>query len=117
MRKHLILFTAIVISFYNAVAASPEPNVGAPLHLQKEVMELFEKNKFKFPDIESQSVTVNFLINAKSELVILDVDGNSAVACDYVKEVLAFKKVKFAQLRQLTSYSITIHLEQPNSRP
>ena len=116
MRLIPVLLIIIFVALNNVLSASPDPNVGIPVHLQKEVLELFEKNKFKFPDIENQSVTVNFLINAKSELVILDVQGNSKSACDYVKEVLAYKKVKFNQLRQLTSYSIRIHLQQPDSK-
>ena len=78
--------------------------------LQKEVVRLCQKNQNVFPDIDEQDVTVGFLINAKNELVILDVNGESETACEYVKQILNFQKVKYRQAKQLTRYTITIHL-------
>lgn len=82
--------------------------------LQKEVVKLFEKHRGNLSDIEAQEITIGFMINAKNELVIVDVEGNSAAACDYVKKVLSFKRVNYRQAKQLTSYSLKIQLVKDN---
>ena len=78
--------------------------------LQKEVVQLFEMDDTDFPDLETQEVTVGFMINAKKEIIVLDVKGNSTHACDYVKKVLSYKKVKYNPAQLLTPYKITIRL-------
>lgn len=105
-----LLFTFLASSVSPLVAGEfiPEPKTVADL--QKEVLELFSKHQKNFPNISDQSVTVSFVINAKSELVIVDVEGNSPEACDYVKKVLSYRKVKFTEAKQLTGYSVKIHL-------
>ena len=109
MRPYLILisllFTLIAPSFAN-VNNDPDPKSD----LQKEVIKLFEKYRGDLSDIEAQEITIGFMINAKNELVIVDVEGKSAAACDYIKKVLGYKKVNYRQAKQLTSYSLKIQL-------
>ena len=78
--------------------------------LKKEVIKLFEKHKGNFSGIEPQEITIGFMINAKNELVIVDVDGNSSAACDYVKKVLSYKRINYRQEKQLTGYTLKIQL-------
>ena len=78
--------------------------------LKREVVALFNKNLPDSPELDNQQVTVGFLLNAKNEIIVLDVEGESNAACEYVREVLNFRKVKFNHARQLTRYQITIHL-------
>lgn len=78
--------------------------------LQKEVIQLFEMAPLEFSDREPQEVTVGFMINAKKEIIVLDVKGNSTHACDYVKKVLSYKKVRYNPAQLLTPYTITIRL-------
>jgi hypothetical protein len=78
--------------------------------LQHEVVQLFEKYSRNLPLDKAQDVTVYFMINAKNEMVITDVQADSEDACEYVKEVLGYKKLKYNKARQLTGYSITLRL-------
>ena len=82
--------------------------------LRKEVLELFEMHRSDFPDLETQDVTGGFMINANKEIIVLDVRGESANACDYVKKVLNYKKVRYNPAKLLTPYSITIRLVSAN---
>ncbi len=110
MRALFTLFLTISLlfpSFIPVLAADGRDSLDM---LQKEVTGLFRKNAIPFPDIIDQEITVGFLINARNELIILDVDGDSTEACDYVKQVLSYKKVKFNQARQLTRYEIKLQL-------
>lgn len=109
----ILLFTFFTFVASSATALMAAENIPEPMttaELQKEVVGLFSKHHKNFPDIIEQSVTVSFMINAKSEVVIVDVEGSSPEACEYVRKVLSYKKVKFTEDKQLTSYSVKIHL-------
>jgi hypothetical protein len=71
---------------------------------------LLKDRNLNFLENEVELVTVDFLINAKNEIVVLHTEGNSLSACIYVKEILNFKKVKFRQAKQLTPYVVNIRL-------
>lgn len=78
--------------------------------LHEEISSFLQNRNLSFLDKESEMVTVDFLINAKNEIVVLHTEGNSSAACNYVKELLNFKKVKFRQAKQLTPYAVKIKL-------
>jgi hypothetical protein len=82
--------------------------------LRKEVTKLVQKKAILSTDFIDQVVTVGFMINARNELIVMDVNGDSASACAHVKQILNYHKVKYNQMRQLTRYSITIHLVDRN---
>lgn len=110
MKTLLIIFPILFIALASPVIAKTGHETDSLASLQREVLNLFKKNQIDFPDFEFQDVTVGFLINAKNELIVLDTNGDSAAACEYVKEILNYKKVKYKQAKQLTRYTITIHL-------
>ena|SRR5687767_3113434 len=78
--------------------------------LQKELVQILKNNQISMEKSPMQEVELSFLLNAKNEIVILDITGDSDEVCNYVREVLCYKKVKFRQARQLTSYSIKIQI-------
>ncbi|MEO5907072.1 MAG: hypothetical protein ABIQ11_10120 [Saprospiraceae bacterium] len=110
MRTILLFFLTITLFIPTSIRAHEGNDRDSLDLLQKEVTALFRKNEIPYPDIGDQKITVGFLINARNELIILDVDCDSADACTYVKEVLSYKKVKFNQARQLTRYEIKLQL-------
>ena len=115
MMKTLFLLGTFFISLTTTVLANVENNPDPVDDLKQEVVKIFEKHNHRFPDIEPQEVSIGFMINAKNELVIMDVQGNSVDACDYVKRVLNYRKVKYQQSKQLTGYSLKIQLvNDPN---
>lgn len=99
-----------ILSISTPINASPVRGNTSLDVLRKEVIKLVQNNSTPVPDVVDQVVTVGFLINAKKELIILDVNGDSAPACEYVKQLLNYNKVKYNQARQLTRYSIKIRL-------
>src|SRR5688572_1507400 len=104
MRFFTLLLLTITLHSTTSLLANQEYGKDSLAALQKEVLQLFHLHRYDFPDINDQVIDVGFMINAKSELIILDVEGESDVACDYVKEVLNYKKLKFNQARQLIRY-------------
>ena len=110
MRTLLILTISLSISALMPLSAIPGIDNDTLIPLKREVVALFNKNLPDFPELENQQVTVGFLLNAKNEIIVLDIEGENNAACDYVRDTLNFQKVKFDHARQLTRYQITIHL-------
>ncbi len=110
MRTFQLAAIILSLSFISPLTASPGKGNNSLAILKKEVVQLFQKNTIPFPDIPDQEITVGFLINARNELIVIDVNGDSASACEYVKQVLNYNRVKYNQAKQLTRYTITIHL-------
>ena len=106
------LICIILLGLYpgTPLSASENKPENSVENLRKEVMQLFQKKNADFPDIQDQAVTVDFLINARNELIVVDVKGDSAKGCEFVKQVLNYSKVRYNQVKQLTGYTITIHL-------
>ncbi len=110
MKNLLLIIPALFLAFATPVIAKSDNIADSLAALQREVVHIFEKNQIDFSGFDEQDVKVGFLINAKNELVVLDVNGESNAACEYVKKILNYQKVKYNQAKQLTRYTITIHL-------
>jgi len=112
LRTMRTLLIALFLAFTsNGTLSANESNpTDSILGLKREVLELFERHRSDFPEIQDQEVTVSFLINAKNELIILDVEGENNTTCDLVRKVLSYKKVKYNPGKQLTSYKLKVHL-------
>lgn len=106
----MVLVFVLGLSIITPLSASDNKPESSLDGLRKEVIQLFQKKNADFPDLQDQAVTVDFLINARNELIVVDVKGDSAQGCEYVKQVLNYRKVRYNQVKQLTGYTITIHL-------
>lgn len=78
--------------------------------LKQEIRYILKNRDLHFLTSDTQQVTVEFVINARNELVIFDVSGSNESTCEYVKKVLNYKKVKYHQEKQLTPYAFNIVL-------
>jgi len=110
MKTFFLAAITLTLTIISPLTASPGKGNNSLDILKKEVVQLFQKYAVQFPDIPDQEVTVGFLINARNELIVIDINGDSASACEYVKQVLNYNRVKYNQEKQLTRYTITIHL-------
>ena len=110
MRILFFFILSFSLSFASPLTAKPNRKTDPVESLQREVVEIFKNNPIQFDGTAKHEVTVGFLINAKNEIIILDVNGENEPACNFVKRVLNYRKIKYAQSRQLIRYSIKIHL-------
>jgi len=109
MKRSLILLLALCFAFvYPLQAHTIKPRTVD--QLRTEVAAFFKSKDLSFLDKNVEMVSVSFLINAKNELVIFNVSGNDADACDYVKEVLNFQKVNYSSAKPLAKYEVDIRL-------
>lgn len=108
----LLLFQCLLLVPANASPRHPSTSVA---DLKKEIFDILKNRNLNFLEKDVQHVEVDFLINARNQLVVLDVYGDSEAACEYVKEMLNYKKVNFKQTRQLTRYLVNIRLVKADS--
>ena len=110
MRPFFLFLISALISITSPLAAKGTGTTDPVETLQKEVVELFNRNPVKFDGSDQHEITVGFMINAKNEIIVVDIDGESEQACNFVRQVLNYQKIKYAHSRQLTRYSIKINL-------
>lgn len=103
-----MLFLSSFMGMPSVVDAGPKISTITVLH--QEISILLKNRNLSFLENDTELVTVDFLINAKNEIVVLHIDGNNTTVCNYVKEMLNYKKVKFRQAKQLTPYVVNIRL-------
>jgi hypothetical protein len=127
MKRGLILLMAFCLGLvYPLRAGTVHPDSSAfggnnslPSHtssidqLRKEVSAFFKSQDLTFLKKNVEVIRVSFLINAKNELVISNVEGEDPDACDYVKRTLNFKRVNYAPAKQLAKYAVDIRLVSP----
>jgi len=78
--------------------------------LKGEIVELLTHRNFNFLDSSVAIITVEFLVNARSEVVILDVCGRDEAACAFVRRQLDHRNIHYKEKKQLTPYALTIRL-------
>jgi hypothetical protein len=61
-------------------------------------------------DSEVTIISIEFLVNARNEVVILDVCGRDEKACAFIRNLLNYRTIKFTETKQLTPYSLDIRL-------
>ena len=110
MKRSFILLLALCFAFVFPLHANTVKPRNSTDQLRKEVAAFFKSKDLTFLDKKVEMVSVSFLINAKNELVIFNVSGDDADACDYVKEVLNFQKVNYASAKPLAKYEVDIRL-------
>ena len=103
-----LLFLSSFFAFLPSTEAAPRKSTIDVLH--QEISSMLSNRNLSFLDHDAEVVTIDFMINAKNEIVIVHTYGNSPAACDYVKDILNFRKVKYRQTKQLTPYVVNIRL-------
>lgn len=101
---------ALLISFSPSANATPVDPSRSTQQLKKELSAILHKQDLTFLQQQVEKVTVEFLINARNELVILHVEGENETTCDKIKEVLGHQEVRYQQPRQLMRYKVELRL-------
>jgi hypothetical protein len=100
-----------------AVLITTQPAFAAPIHpatstqqLKKEISAILHKQDLEFLQENVEKVTVEFLINARNEIVVLHVDGDHEGTCEAIKKILGYQPVRYQQPRQLMRYTVDLRL-------
>lgn len=102
-----MLSTLILLPFAEVQAAKPYLSTQ---ELKREIAGMLKNRDLHFLEKEVEMVNVEFLINAKNELVILAVKGENETTCDHIRNILGFQRVNYQQPRQLMRYKVDLRL-------
>lgn len=106
----LILFLLFTFLINRNTNASNTIFTDSLNNLRKEIIKVLSRTGDAIAKNNQQQFAISFLINAKNEIVVIDVNGNGTEACNAVRDALNFKKIKYNQAKQLTMYSITVEM-------
>jgi hypothetical protein len=101
---------ALFISFTPMASAAPVDPSRSTQQLKKEIAAIMHKQDLTFLQHPVEKVSVEFLINARNELVVLHVEGENETTCKKIKEVLGHQAVRYQQPRQLMRYKVELRL-------
>ena len=110
----LLLTTLIALRPLTASAdlrVEPLPN-----ELREELQSIMARKDLSFLDNDVAVISIEFLVNARNEVVILDVCGRDEKACAFVRKLLDYRTIRFTETKQLTPYSLDIRLVRNASR-
>ena len=110
MKKGILLLLVFSLALSIPLSANTTKPRTSTDQLRKEVAAHFKSQDLSFMDNNVEVVKVSFLINAKNELVISNVEGEDPDVCDYVKNTLNFKRVEYSSGKQLAKYAVEIRL-------
>lgn len=93
MKKLIVVLVAVLAS--TQIFANDKPTKNTSVEkLRNEIVVLLDKPQIELDQKEIKA-SIEFILNAKSEIVILTVDSEKAAVEDYVKSRLNYKKIDF----------------------
>jgi hypothetical protein len=111
MKPVLACLLLIAMVAFRPLAANATARVTPlPEELRDELKSLLTRKDLSFMDSEVAVISIEFLVNARNEVVILDVCGRDEKACAFIRNLLNYKTIKFTETKQLTPYTLDIRL-------
>ena len=108
MRPMTILFFLAILFVSQPTIAAPADPAASTQQLKKEISAILHKQDLEFLQETVEKVTVEFLINAKNEIVVLHVEGANDSTCDEIRKILGHQPVRYKQPRQLMRYKVDL---------
>jgi hypothetical protein len=108
----LLSLLTLLFCINTAAFAAPADPKRSMSQLKKEISVILHQQDLTFLRQPVETVTVEFLINARNEIVVLHVEGQNDHTCDKIRDILAHQPVKYKQARQLMRYKVDLRLVQ-----
>ncbi|PQJ21697.1 hypothetical protein [Tenacibaculum sp. SG-28] len=106
MRK-LFLFILPLLLSVTAFGTNENPE---KREMRSTIVKLLGKTNFTIE--EELSTTVVFVINKKSEIVIVDIQCSNTEICSFIKQKLNYKKVNVKQLKEIEVYKVPLRFSR-----
>ncbi|MBP2831760.1 hypothetical protein J8281_06120 [Aquimarina sp. U1-2] len=114
MKKLFIVLFALVLGAGQAYALEGNPLESDQL-IRDEVAKLLKNPQI---DVEKSDLTasIQFTLNKKGELVVLDVDSEKDLVIDYIKSRLNYKKVVVEKVKNTNRiYTLSVTITKPQN--
>ena len=113
--KKLIALTVAVFVSVSMFANNNNPNETVQQKLRKEIIALLESPQF---EVENSDIIANieFTLNTKNEIVVLNVESDEDMIAYYVKSRLNYQKVNFdGSKRGNINFKMTLKVVKPKA--
>ncbi len=90
MKQIMIIMTLVFALVSNVFAVDPTQ---VSEDMRDKIVELMETPDFGYTNIVDELATIEFVLNAKNEIVVIDVNTASQYLEDYIKIKLNYKKL------------------------
>ena len=101
--KKLVVLVFVVLVSVSTFAINENP---AKKEIRSKIVQLLGKTTFEV--VKDVKTDVEFLINQKGELVVLNITGVNQQVCDFVKSRLNYKKVSEAKTEMNKVYQMPL---------
>lgn len=107
LKKILLLFCCVV--GFNAFAVETDKSVTDTEKIQSEIAKLLERPGFVLE--EGHTANVQFMLNGKGEIVVIDVAAESEMIASYIKNRLNYKKLQVSKELLNKKFSLPVHIQ------
>jgi hypothetical protein len=107
LKNFLLLFCCIV--GFNAFAVEPNKSVTDAEKIQSEIAKLLERPGFVLE--EGQTANVQFMLNGKGEIVVINVDTQNPQVESFIKSRLNYRKISVSKDLLSKKFSIPVKVQ------
>ncbi|MBU2526286.1 MAG: hypothetical protein KKC03_06770 [Bacteroidetes bacterium] len=109
--KNLKIFALLLCSVFVLSAFSPitENGPGEEEKMQQEISRLLENPSFVLRD--ATHAEVQFMLNRKGEIVVIDVAAENDVIASYIKNRLNYQKLQVSKELLNKKFSLPVHIQ------
>jgi len=115
MKKLILVIAVAILSSAQSFANDKNTNETVQQKLRKEIIVLLDKPQF---EVEKTNIIadIEFTLNAKNEIVVLNVDSEESIVSDYVKSRLNYKKVNLNTIKtSAKTFKMTLKVIRPQA--
>ncbi|MDH3243409.1 MAG: hypothetical protein OEM26_02230 [Saprospiraceae bacterium] len=104
----LFALTVMLLSYGVSVADNPKDHKPIPPEVKSGIVKLIDHPNLTDVDFREAEAVLHFLVNAKSEIVVLLVETEAPYVDQLLKQKLNYKKLNTANLDQRYTLKVTI---------
>lgn len=114
MRKLTVLLFAIVLGT-SSIFANNSTEKDSNQKIREQIAVLLDKPEIKLLETEELIANIEFTLNTKGEIVVLNVDAEKELIQSYVKSRLNYKKIDVLKAQNLKNkiFQISLRIKKP----
>ena len=113
MKKLTVLLFALVLGTSQLFAINSNPEKDSNQKLREQIAGLLEKPEIKLLEQTELQAKIEFTLNTKGEIVVLNVDSEREIIESYIKSRLNYKKVDSKTITKNKVYHISLRIKKP----
>ena len=106
MKKSKLFFAALLCMLFASVSTFANSADNDPNEIRKEILDLVKQIDISDIDSEYERTYIQFIVNAKNEIVVVNVSSSDFSA--RIKDKLNYKKLRTEDVKQNEIYTVPV---------